>query len=43
MSELPTVIVDISALYDDWNMPTFSALDELKRIKQITARNLVFG
>jgi len=25
MSSLPAVIVDVSALYDDWNMPTFNA------------------
>lgn len=43
MSELPTVIVDISALYDDWHMPTYSAQDELNRIKQVTESHYVFG
>ena len=39
----PTLIVDISALYDDWNMPPFQAQEELKLLKQSTLTQIVYG
>lgn len=42
MSDLPTLVVDISALYDNKNIATFSAKEELLYLKSISTVKFLF-